>query len=457
MENKKTNHLTLYIVLALVLGVCVGVILNTRYVQHENLVIASLERQLQDTRLQMHGIADTTGAAYKILHKHIADLNCLKDNASADRDKKLEPFSLIADLFLRLIKMIIAPIVFTTLAVGVAKIGDSKAIGRIGARTLIWFSCGSFLSLLLGMGLVNFFQPGSTMHLPVPDIASSAPLPAVSMNARDFLYHMFPTSIFDAMARNEILQVVVFALFFGFATASIGKRGIAVTRALDAISHVILKMTMIIMRFAPVAVFGAITVVIAKQGIGILQTYSLFIGEFYLGLFLLLGILLLACYFIIGRRVRSLLSHIKQPTLLAFSTNSSEAAFPSLILQLERFGCHERIVSFVLPLGYSFNLAGSMMYMAFASLFLAQCYGMHLDMGTQFSMLMVLLLTSKGIAGVPRASLVIVAGTLATFKIPEAGLALLLGIDPIMDMGRTAANVVGNSIATVVVNKWEKP
>ncbi len=457
MENKKTNHLTLYIVLALVLGVCVGVILNTRYVQHENLVIASLERQLQDTRLQMHGIADTTGAVYKTLHKHISDLDCLKDNASADRDKKLEPFSLIADLFLRLIKMIIAPIVFTTLAVGVAKIGDSKAIGRIGARTLVWFSCGSFLSLLLGMGLVNFFQPGSAMHLPVPDVTSSSPLPVVSMTARDFLYHMFPTSIFDAMARNEILQVVVFALFFGFATASIGKRGIAVTRALDAISHVILKMTMIIMRFAPIAVFGAITVVIAKQGIGILQTYSLFIGEFYLGLFLLLGILLLVCYFIIGRRVRSLLSHIRQPTLLAFSTNSSEAAFPSLILQLERFGCHERIVSFVLPLGYSFNLAGSMMYMAFASLFLAQCYGMHLDMGTQFSMLMVLLLTSKGIAGVPRASLVIVAGTLATFKIPEAGLALLLGIDPIMDMGRTAANVVGNSIATVVVNKWEKP
>jgi Na+/H+-dicarboxylate symporter len=455
MENKKRNHLTLYIILALALGIGVGLILNNGYVKRENATIAHLEIQLQDIRHQMHMVPDTTMDAYKLLHRHMADLDCLKDNISATRDSKLEPFSLIADLFLRLIKMIIAPIVFTTLAVGVAKMGDSKAIGRVGIKTLAWFSCGSFLSLLLGMGLVNFFQPGATMHLPIPDAAGGAVISAAKNTPRDFLYHMFPISIFDALARNEILQVVVFALFFGFATSAIGKRGLVVTKALDAISHVILKMTMIIMNFAPIAVFGAITVVIAKQGIGILETYSLFIGEFYLGLGLLLGILLLACYFIIGSKVRSLLSHIRQPTLLAFSTNSSEAAFPSLILQLERFGCHERIVSFVLPLGYSFNLAGSMMYMGFASLFLAQCYGMHLSMGTQFSMLMVLLLTSKGIAGVPRASLVIVAGTLATFKIPEAGLALLLGIDPIMDMGRTAANVVGNSIATVVVNKWE--
>lgn len=455
MDNKKRSHLTLYIVLALILGICVGVILNNGYVKEDNERIASIEWQLHQTKAQLHGITDTAGVAYKTIRKHIADLNCLKDNATADRAQKLEPFSLIADLFLRLIKMIIAPIVFTTLAVGVAKIGDSKAIGRIGVKTLLWFSAGSFLSLLLGMGLVNFFQPGATMHLPVPEAAAGAVLAPVKVTPRDFLYHMFPLSIFDAMARNEILQVVVFALFFGFATAAIGEKGKIVTKALDAIAHVILKMTTIIMNFAPIAVFGAITVVIATQGIHILETYSLFIGEFYLGLFLLLGILLIVCYFIIGKKVGSLLSHIKEPTLLAFSTNSSEAAFPSLILQLERFGCNERIVSFVLPLGYSFNLAGSMMYMAFASLFLAQCYGIHLDMATQFSMLMVLLLTSKGIAGVPRAALVVVAGTLTTFKIPEAGLALLLGIDPIMDMGRTATNVVGNSIATAVVNKWE--
>jgi len=440
----------------MLLGIGVGLALNNYYIQQENATIAGTESQIREIRHQMHSISDTTSAAYAAMHHRLDDVTCLKDNASAARDTKLDPFSLLADLFLRLIKMIIAPIVFTTLAVGVAKIGDSKAIGRIGAKTLLWFSCGSFLSLLLGMGLINFFHPGSAMHLPIPDAAAGSALPATKITLRDFLYHMVPTSIFDALARNEILQVVVFALFFGFATAAIGKPGQVVTKALDAFSHVILKMTAYIMNFAPIAVFGAIAVVIAKQGVGILQTYSLYIGEFYLGLFLLLFILLVACYAIIGNKTFSLLTHIKQPTLLAFSTNSSEAAFPSLIVQLERFGCHERIVSFVLPLGYSFNLAGSMMYMAFASIFLAECYSIHLDMATQFSMLMVLLLTSKGIAGVPRAALVVVAGTLATFKIPEAGLALLLGIDPILDMGRTATNVVGNSIATAVVNKWEK-
>ena len=234
-----------------------------------------------------------------------------------------------------------------------------------------------------------------------------------------------------------------------------GEKGEIVIKAFDAIAHVILKMTGYIMNFAPVAVFGAMTAVIAKQGLGILSTYSKFIGEFYIGLLVLLAILLFAAYLFIKRRVFNLLQHIKEPALIAFSTNSSEAAFPKLLLELERFGCDEKVVSFVLPLGYSFNLAGSMMYMTFASLFIAQSYGMHLDTGTQLSMLLVLMLTSKGIAGVPRASLVVVAGTLATFKIPEAGLALLLGIDPLLDMGRASMNVIGNSVATAVVCKWE--
>lgn len=209
------------------------------------------------------------------------------------------------------------------------------------------------------------------------------------------------------------------------------------------------------MNFAPVAVFGAMTNVIARQGLDVLATYSKFIAEFYTGLLILFGILFLAAFLFIGRKVFILLKHIKEPALLAFSTSSSESALPKLMLELERFGCDEKIVSFVLPLGYSFNLDGSMMYMTFASLFIAQSYGIHLDAGTQLSMLLVLMLTSKGVAGVPRASLVVIAGTLATFNIPEAGLALLLGIDPLMDMGRSAMNVVGNSIATAVVNKWE--
>ncbi len=406
--SNKNNRLTLYIILAMIAGVALGFILN------RNFAVKTPEAQA----------------------------------------KILEPFSLLADIFLKLIKMIVAPLVFTTLVVGVAKQGDIKAVGRVGGKTLLWFLGGSFVSLFLGMLLVNFFEPGTAMHLPIPDAASSNAT-AAALSLRDFIGHIFPTSIFEAMSKNEILQVVVFSLFFGVATAALGEKGEIVIRALDAMAHVILKMTSYIMKFAPVAVFGAMTTVIAKQGLGILGTYSKFIGEFYIGLFILLGVLLFAAYLFIKGRVFSLLQHIKEPALIAFSTNSSEAAFPKLLLELERFGCDEKVVSFVLPLGYSFNLAGSMMYMTFASLFIAQSYGMHLDMGTQISMLLVLMLTSKGIAGVPRASLVVVAGTLATFKIPEAGLALLLGIDPLLDMGRASMNVVGNSVATAVVCKWE--
>ncbi len=209
------------------------------------------------------------------------------------------------------------------------------------------------------------------------------------------------------------------------------------------------------MNLAPVAVFGAMAAIIAKQGLGILTTYSIFIGEFYLGLFILWMILAFAGFVVVGKRITDLLRRIKEPILLAFSTSSSEAAFPKTMEELEKFGCKDKIVSFVLPLGYSFNLDGSMMYMTFASLFIAQSYAIDLPFATQISMLLVLMLTSKGIAGVPRASLVVIAGTLATFNIPEAGLALLLGIDPLLDMGRSATNVVGNSVATAVVSKWE--
>ena len=369
------------------------------------------------------------------------------------RDKILDGFSLLADIFLRLIKMIVAPLVFSTLVVGVAKQGNVKAVGRIGGKTMLWFLGGTILSLSLGMLLVNFFQPGIAMHLPIPDASTTTA--HASLTLKEFISHIFPTSIFEAMAKNEILQVVVFSIFFGIATAALGEKGEVVTRALDAVAHIILKMTGYIMNFAPVAVFGAMTNVIGKQGLGILSTYSRFIGEFYLGLFILLAILLFAARIFIRKRVLSLLKHIKEPTIIAFSTNSSEAAFPKLLLELERFGCDEKIVSFVLPLGYSFNLDGSMMYMSFASIFIAQCYGIHLDSGTQISMLLVLMVTSKGIAGVPRASLVVIAATLSTFKIPEAGLALLLGIDPLLDMGRAAMNVIGNSIATAIVSRWE--
>ena len=375
--------------------------------------------------------------------------------ATADAQKSfLEPFSLIADVFLRLIKMIVAPLVFSTLVVGVAKLGDIKSVGRIGGKTMLWFISASFVSLLLGMILVNLFQPGMHMHLPIPETADTG-IQKTALTLKDFLYHVFPTSIFDALAKNEILQIVVFALLFGVATAAIGEKGEIIIKAFDAISHIILKITGYIMNLAPLAVFGAMTAVIAKQGLGILKTYSIFIGEFYTGLALLWVVLFLAGYTIVGKRITNLFARIKDPILLAFSTSSSEAAFPKTMQELERFGCSNKIVSFVLPLGYSFNLDGSMMYMTFASLFIAQSFGIHLDLPTQLTMLLVLMLTSKGIAGVPRASLVVIAGTLAMFKIPEAGVALIIGIDPLLDMGRSATNVVGNSVATAVVSKWE--
>ncbi len=383
-----------------------------------------------------------------ILNKNI------ESKAITSPDTVLQPFSLAADVFLRLIKMIVAPLVFTTLVVGVAKQGNAKAVGRIGGKTMLWFLCGSFVSLFLGMVLVNFFRPGENMHLAIPDAVAGLPA-TTAINLKDFIYHIFPTSIFDAMAKNEILQVVVFSIFFGVAAAAIGEKADIIVKTLDSAAHIILKMTGYIMNLAPIAVFGAMTNIIAKQGLGILGTFSKFIGEFYLGLLILFCILVGAGYLFIRKRVFTMLKHIKEPTLIAFSTNSSEAAFPKLMMELERFGCDEKIVSFVLPLGYSFNLDGSMMYMTFASLFIAQTYGIHLDAGTQMSMLLVLMLTSKGIAGVPRASLVVIAGTLATFKIPEAGLALLLGIDPLLDMGRASMNVVGNSIATAVIAKME--
>ncbi|HTM67231.1 MAG TPA: dicarboxylate/amino acid:cation symporter [Flavipsychrobacter sp.] len=455
ISKKEGSRLTLYIVIGLIAGILLGFVLNTTLVRTENLSLASSEDSLQTIKQQMASVKDTTSHMYASMNEKRQSLSAVRSEALQSRDSKLEPFALLADIFLRLIKMIVAPLVFSTLVVGVAKLGDIKSVGRIGGKTLLWFFAASFTSLLLGMMLVNLFKPGIAMHLPVPEVNDTG-IVKTALSLKEFLYHVFPTSVFDAMAKNEILQIVVFALFFGVATAAVGQPGEVVIRAFDAFSHVILKVTAYVMNLAPVAVFGAMTAIIAKQGLGILTTYSLFILEFYSGLLLLWIVLLLAGSVFVRGRIITLMKRIKEPIILAFSTSSSEAAFPKTMMELERFGCKNKIVSFVLPLGYSFNLDGSMMYMTFASLFIAQSYGIHLDYGTQMSMLLVLMLTSKGIAGVPRASLVVIAGTLGTFNIPEAGLALLLGIDPLLDMGRSATNVVGNSVATVVVSKMEK-
>lgn len=435
------------------MGIATGFVLNKKYVNEENARLETLDNRIKELKDARHNTADSVTIVS--LEAELKTVNNERNEVLQARDKKTEPFSVLADVFLRLIKMIVAPLVLTTLVVGVAKLGDISAVGRIGGKTLLWFVGASLMSLLLGMILVNLFEPGIAMHLPVPDTGESSGIANVGFSLKNFLYHVFPSSVIESMAKNEILQIVVFALFFGVATAAIGEQGKLIINFMDAAAHVILKITGYVMNLAPIAVFGAMAAIIAKQGMGILKTYSIFIGEFYLGLALLWILLAFAGFVVIGKRILNLFKRVKEPILLAFSTASSEAAFPKTMEELQKYGCKDKIVSFVLPLGYSFNLDGSMMYMTFASLFIAQSYGIHLPIATQISMLLVLMLTSKGIAGVPRASLVVIAGTLATFNIPEAGLALLLGIDPLLDMGRSATNVVGNSVATAVVSKWE--
>src|ERR1700754_2012747 len=365
-----------------------------------------------------------------------------------------DTINVLTDVFLRLIKMIIAPLVFSTLVVGIAKLGDIKAVGRIGGKTLLWFMGATLLSLSLGLIVMSNLSLGSELNLPMPPAGATTGLES-TISFKTFITHIFPKSIFEALANNEILQIVVFAVFFGIATASIGEKGKIVIKALDAVSLIILRVTGYVMYFAPVAAMAAIASIMAIKGPELLYTYGKFILAFYLSILGLWLLLLLIAFFFIGKRVIDLALTIKDMVLLAFSTASSEAAFPRLIVELENFGCPPKIVSFVLPLGYSFNLDGSMLYMTFASLFIAQAYGVQLTLGQEISMLLVLMLTSKGIAGVPRAALVVIAGTLSLYNIPQQGLLLLLGIDQILDMARSATNVLGNSIASVVVSKWE--
>jgi Na+/H+-dicarboxylate symporter len=452
---KKKSKLTLYIFIALVLGVITGYIYNVRVINAINVNISTADANIKAINVKLVLLKDSTTADYVALKaQKVQQLKISKDNNSI-REDKLEGFTILSDIFLRLIKMIVAPLVFTTLVVGVAKVGDIKAVGRIGGKTMLWFLSATMVSLLLGMLLVNLFEPGKVMHLPLPNSYLSTGIKKSALSLTDFIAHVFPRSFIEAMANNEILQIVVFSLFFGVATAAIGEQGKIVIKAMDAIAHVILKITGYVMKVAPLAVFGAITAVVAKQGLGVLSTYGIFISEFYFGLILLWGVIIFAGFVVLRKPVFKLVGNIKDAMLIAFSTSTSEAAYPRVLIELERFGCSNKIVSFVLPLGYSFNLDGSMMYMTFASLFLAQSYDIHLSFGHQLSMLLVLMLTSKGVAGVPRASLVVIAATLSMFNIPEAGLFLLIGIDPLLDMGRSATNVLGNAMATAVVSKWE--
>jgi Na+/H+-dicarboxylate symporter len=371
------------------------------------------------------------------------------------RDGFSDTLDLLPFAFLRLIKMIIAPLVLATLVTGVARMGDVGTAGRIGGKALACFLVASVIALLAGLVLVQVFEPGKALRLAIPADGTATGVAENAMSLRTFIEHTLPVSVFDAMARNEVLQIVVFSLFFGTAMASMGERARMVLDGLDALVHIMLKVTGYVMLFAPLAVFGALASTIAKQGLTVLGMYGLLILEFYLGLAVLFAILVGFGLLLIGRRTLRLLMRVREPVLLAFSTASSEAAFPRTLEELERFGCSNRVASFVLPMGYSFNLTGSMLYCSFATLFIAQVYGIELGIGQQALLLAVLMLTSKGIAGVPRASLVVVAATLPQFHLPQAGVLLLLGADHFLDMGRTGINVVGNSIAAAVVSKWE--
>jgi Na+/H+-dicarboxylate symporter len=363
--------------------------------------------------------------------------------------------NLIALMFLRLIKMLIAPLVFATLVGGIAHMGSGSRLGRIFAKTMGWFICASFISLLLGLVMVNLLQPGANFPGTLPEKGQSTGLPVSAFSIEKFLTHLIPTSIADAMAQNEILQIVVFAVFFAVALGAMPERAKPMLSLIEDLAHLMLKVTSYVMLFAPLAVWAAIMATVSKNGLGVLWKLIVFMGGFYLSLLILWGILIVVGFIAIGPRYMRLLRLIREPLMIAFSTASSEAAYPKTLEGLNRFGASSRISSFVLPLGYSFNLDGTMMYCTFASIFIAQTYHIEMSLGTQLAMLATLMITSKGVAGVPRASLVVIAATLSQFNIPEAGLLMIMGIDTFLDMGRSATNVIGNSLATSVVAKWE--
>ena len=404
----KMNKLTWMILVAMVAGIAVGYV--------------------------AHGLAPTPEAA-----KEIAGY-----------------FNIVTDVFLRLIKMIIAPLVLATLVSGLANMGDSKTVGRIGLKALSWFIGASFFSLLLGLFWCNVLQPGDALNIPLPEAGAATNLKTGALNLKNFITHVFPKSIIEAMAGNEILQILIFSLFFGMALGHYHQqRGSAMVQMMDDLMHVMLQVTDYVMRVAPLGVFAAVASAITTQGLGILVTFGKYMGSFYLALASLWMLLIALGYLVLGKDVFRLLKLVRGPMLVGFSTASSEAVYPKLMEQLEKFGIKPRVTGFVLPLGYSFNLDGSMMYTTFAALFISQAYNLPLTLSEQFTMLFVLMVSSKGIAGVPRASLVVVAAVLPMFGLPEAGLLIILGIDQFLDMGRTVTNVLGNTIATAVVAKWE--
>lgn len=435
------NRLITFIVIAMFIGLVTGYFINKS--------ITSEKPDYAKTIVVKSGNPE-------VIKQTEAALNKISEKEFKEQKKKVAArYSILSDIFLRMIKMIIAPLVFAVLVLGVAKVGDFKSVGRIGLKTLIYFTSATLIALMLGLVIVNLFEPGKVMHLDLPDAHADTGVKTSAQDAKNFISHVIPDSIFNAMATNDVLPIVVFALFFGVAAASIGKHGEAMVKACDSLSHIMFKITNYVMNFAPVGIFGAITAVVIMQGLDVLSGYAYLILCFFGGLLFFVFVVLWIIAAVFKIKFYKLLSHIKEPVLLAFSTASSESAMPKTIEALEKHGISNRIVSFVLPLGYSFNLDGSIMYMTFATVFIAQSYGIEMSMADQIKMMLILLVTSKGMAGVPRASLVVIAGMLGMFNIPGEGLLLLLAVDQILDMGRSATNVVGNAVASAVVAKLE--
>ncbi len=391
-------------------------------------------------------IAMITGPVFGLLLHEWLGSGPAADGAAAD-------LSLVTTAFLHLIKMIIAPLVFATLTVGVARMEGTATIARVGAKTLAWFVFASLISMLIGIFMVTLFKPGAGLPAPL-SVGGAAPI-AAAPRLTDILDHIIPVSIVQAMANNEILQIVVFSILFGLAASSLGRRVSGLIDSIEQIGDVILKLTGYVMALAPIAVFAALAATVLTQGIGMLLVYAKFIGSFYLSLLILWTLLSGAVFFSIGARAAHLFAAIRSPVLIAFSTASSEAAYPRTLERLEEFGISPRIAAFVLPLGYSFNLDGSTMYCAFAVLFIAQIFHIDFSVHQQIAMLLILMVTSKGMAGVPRASLMVIASTLTYFGLPEQGLVMIVAVDHLLDMGRSATNVVGNAVASTLVAKWE--
>jgi len=361
----------------------------------------------------------------------------------------------LADVFLRMIKMIIAPLLFSTLVVGIAGSGDLRAMGRIGLKAILWFELATTVALVIGLVMMNVFRPGAGVTIPMADTQELAAMARSQLGAWDIVLHVFPTSVVEAMARGDILQIVVFATIFGVALAAIGEKGRPLVQLLDAVAHVMFRFTGYVMRLAPIGVLAAIAATVGGRGVAILVTLGKLVLVMYGSLVIFVVVVMGGAALLIRVPFLAFLRTIREPFLIAFTTASSEAALPKALEVMERFGVPKRIVSFVLPTGYSMNLDGSTLYLSAASLFVAQLAGVELSLGQQLTIMLTLMLTSKGVAGVPRAALVILTGTLSTFGLPLEGAAILLGIDQLLDMGRTAVNVMGNCIATAVVARWE--